>query len=126
MHLPHHSVAGQNLREIWLSKLTSGLACGQVSAVSSKTNTTDSTRLGAFTDGPSQVALYDTPGVVSTRFFRGNQHAKRVRSAWGTASDCEMLLFIVDAHRQVVPPRHCHAGKCLYAPEKNSQVMLCS
>lgn len=78
-----------------------GMVHGQVSAVSSKTNTTDAARLGAFTEGPSQVALYDTPGVVSTRFFRGNQHAKRVRSAWGTAADCELLLFIVDAHRQV-------------------------
>lgn len=75
--------------------------CRQVSAVSSKTNTTDAARLGAFTFGPAQVALYDTPGVVSTRFFRSSAHAHRVRSAWGTAANCDMLLFIVDAHRQV-------------------------
>ena len=36
----------------------------QVSAVSPKTNTTESTRLGAFTLGEAQVVLYDTPGVV--------------------------------------------------------------
>ena len=36
----------------------------QVSAVSPKTNTTERPRLGAFTEGPSQVVLYDTPGVV--------------------------------------------------------------
>ncbi len=36
----------------------------QVSAVSPKTNTTEHTRLGAFTYGTSQVVLYDTPGVV--------------------------------------------------------------
>lgn len=36
----------------------------QVSAVSPKTNTTESTRLGAFTYGDAQVVLYDTPGVV--------------------------------------------------------------
>lgn len=41
---------------------------GQVSAVSSRTNTTEASRLGAFTEGPCQVALYDTPGVVSTRY----------------------------------------------------------
>ena len=35
--------------------------------MSSKTNTTESARLGAFTVGARQVALYDTPGVVSTR-----------------------------------------------------------
>ncbi|CAL8472100.1 g11642 [Coccomyxa elongata] len=86
------------------STLTNALVGHKVSAVSSKTNTTDAARLGAFTEGPSQVALYDTPGVVSTRFFRGNQHAKRVRSAWGTAADCELLLFIVDAHRQITEP----------------------
>ncbi|EIE23555.1 GTP-binding protein Era [Coccomyxa subellipsoidea C-169] len=86
------------------STLTNALVGHKVSAVSSKTNTTDATRLGAFTEGPAQVALYDTPGVVTTRFLRGNQHAKRVRSAWGTASDCEMLLFIVDAHRQITEP----------------------
>jgi GTPase Era involved in 16S rRNA processing len=39
----------------------------QVSAVSSKTNTTAAARLGAFTEGAVQVALFDTPGVVSTR-----------------------------------------------------------
>ena len=40
----------------------------QVTAVSSKTNTTAAARLGAFTEGAAQVALYDTPGVVSTRY----------------------------------------------------------
>ena len=40
----------------------------QVTAVSSKTNTTGVARLGAFTEGTSQVALYDTPGVVHTRY----------------------------------------------------------
>ena len=43
------------------------LAGVQVTAVSSKTNTTAVARLGAFTEGAAQVALYDTPGVVSTR-----------------------------------------------------------
>lgn len=36
----------------------------QVSAVSPKTNTTHHCRLGAYTQGPSQVVLYDTPGIV--------------------------------------------------------------
>lgn len=36
----------------------------QVSAVSPKTNTTHHCRLGAYTEGPSQVVIYDTPGVV--------------------------------------------------------------
>lgn len=32
--------------------------------MSPKTNTTEVTRLGAFTYGDAQVVLYDTPGVV--------------------------------------------------------------
>jgi hypothetical protein len=42
----------------------------QVSAVSPRTNTTQDSHLGAFTEGASQVALYDTPGVVTTRRAR--------------------------------------------------------
>ncbi len=41
----------------------------QVTAVSAKTNTTATSRLGAFTEGNCQVALYDTPGVVHTRYI---------------------------------------------------------
>ena len=32
--------------------------------MSPKTNTTEAARLGGLTLGPSQVVLYDTPGVV--------------------------------------------------------------
>ncbi len=39
----------------------------QVSAVSSKTNTTAVPMLGAFTEGVAQVVLHDTPGVVDSR-----------------------------------------------------------
>ena len=35
------------------------------------------------------------------RFLHGPRHARSVRSAWGTASSCELLMCIVDAHRQV-------------------------
>lgn len=35
------------------------------------------------------------------RQLRGAGHETRVMSAWGTASSCDMMLFIVDAHRQV-------------------------
>jgi ribosome biogenesis GTPase A len=41
--------------------------CAQVSAVSPKTNTTAYSRLGAFTEGRTQVVLYDTPGVVDSK-----------------------------------------------------------
>ena len=36
------------------------------------------------------------------RQYRNAAQATRVSSAWGTASDCDMLLFIIDVHRQVI------------------------
>lgn len=50
---------------------------------------------------------------IHLRYYRGNSHARRVRSAWGTATDCELLLFIVDAHRQVVAAGCYHIVACL-------------
>ena len=49
------------------STLVNALVGRKVSAVSPKTNTTERTRLGAFTVGEAQVALYDTPGVVDAQ-----------------------------------------------------------
>ena len=48
------------LEPVWLCWL-------QVTATSNKTNTTHRVALGAFTEGTKQVALYDTPGIVSPR-----------------------------------------------------------
>ena len=64
----------------------------QITAVSSKTNTTETARLGAFTEGVSQLALYDTPGVVSTRWAFTNacrKHSCTIRhqkAAWTRVS----------------------------------------
>ena len=38
--------------------------------MSSRSNTTQASHLGAFTEGAAQVTLYDTPGVVITRRAR--------------------------------------------------------
>lgn len=35
--------------------------------MSDRTNTTQDSHMGAFTEGAAQVALFDTPGVVTTR-----------------------------------------------------------
>src|SRR5690348_1321498 len=32
------------------------------------------------------------------------QHERRVRSAWTVAMDCDLLVFVVDAHRQLLKP----------------------
>jgi GTP-binding protein Era len=57
--------------------------------------------MGAFTVGPCQVVIYDTAGVVDSRHYRSQRHEGRVRSAWRTAASCDLLIFLVDAHRQV-------------------------
>ncbi|DBA83023.1 TPA: hypothetical protein ACH3X1_006799 [Trebouxia sp. C0004] len=84
------------------STLTNALVGTKVSAVSPKTNTTNVPMLGAWTEGTKQIVLFDTPGVVSPKQYRNAAQATRVSSAWGTASDCDILLFIVDVHRQAV------------------------
>lgn len=38
--------------------------------MSARSNTTQASHLGAFTEGAAQVTLYDTPGVVITRRAR--------------------------------------------------------
>ena len=86
------------------SQLVNTLVGAQVSAVSAKTNTTRVETLGAVTKGVTQVVLLDLPGVVGPEHYRNPTHGTKVAGAWAAASDCDLLLFIVDAHRQVKRP----------------------
>ena len=52
-----------------------------------------------------QVALYDTPGVTSA--VRNREHGARVQGAWQVAQHCGVVLFMVDAARQVGGPLRC-------------------
>ncbi|KAL4452389.1 hypothetical protein ABPG75_008051 [Micractinium tetrahymenae] len=83
------------------STLVNALVGTKVSAVSPKTNTTEQLRLGAFTSGVAQVVLYDTPGVVGKEHYKNPAHQRRVRGAWSAAGDCDLLLFLVDAAREL-------------------------
>lgn len=83
------------------SELTNRLVGQKVTAVSSKRNTTVDVHLGAFTEGLTQVALLDTPGIVEYRELRHTEHQARVKSAWRIAAGCNVLLLMVDADRQV-------------------------
>ena len=38
------------------------------------------------------------------RNLRGARHAERVQSAWKTAAGCDVVLFVVDARRQLAAP----------------------
>lgn len=86
------------------STLTNALAGSKVSAVSDKTNTTTRSRLGAFTAGATQVVMFDTPGIVAPGQNLSPRHLRRVESAWKTASECDVLLFVIDAQRQLALP----------------------
>lgn len=86
------------------SQLVNTLVGSQVSAVSAKTNTTRVETLGAVTRGDAQLVLLDLPGIVGPEHYRNPTHATKVSGAWAAAADCDYLLFIVDAHRQVQRP----------------------
>jgi GTP-binding protein Era len=86
------------------STLTNALAGSKVSAVSDKTNTTTRSRLGAFTAGATQVVMFDTPGIVAPGQTLSPRHLRRIESAWKTASECDVLLFVIDAQRQLARP----------------------
>ncbi len=72
--------------------------------MSAKTNTTVRSALGALTVGPAQVVLFDTPGVVASANYKTPVHERRVQSAWRVARDADLLLFLVDAQRQLQRP----------------------
>lgn len=86
------------------SQLTNTLAGSQVSAVSPKTNTTRIETLATIAKRETQVILVDLPGVVGREHYRNGVHEKKVSSAWSAAADCDALVFIVDAHRQLSRP----------------------
>ena len=60
---------------------------------------------------PSQYVILLLPALpVSRRHYKNPKHERRVKSAWSVAADCDLLLFIVDAHRQV---RHLCKTACV-------------
>lgn len=86
------------------STLLNALVGQKVSAASHKTNTTASCRLGAFTEGMTQVVVYDTPGIVDAGHYRNPNHKNRIESAWKTTSECDLIMCVVDAARQIARP----------------------
>eukprot|EP00210_Caulerpa_lentillifera_P001942 g1864.t2 len=79
------------------SELVNHLVGHKISAVSSKQNTTVTSHLGAFEVHQTQVVLYDLPGIVRRKDARFKGQLARVQSAWTTATDCDVITFIVDA-----------------------------
>lgn len=80
------------------SELTNRLVGNKVSATSNKENTTVNTGVGVFSVGSTQVVLYDLPGVLHPDDARHEGQLARIKGAWATASFCDYILFLVDAH----------------------------
>lgn len=86
------------------STLTNALVGRTITAVSRKTNTTRMEALGALTVGDTQILLVDTPGVVTPESLHGDAHGSRVVNAWRAAASADVIMFLVDAHRQATTP----------------------
>lgn len=49
---------------------------------------------------PSQAGLPPCPPAPA-RHYKNPAHQRRVRGAWAAAGDCDLLLFLVDAAREL-------------------------
>jgi GTP-binding protein Era len=57
--------------------------------------------MGVKTLGDTQVVFVDAPGIVGAEHYRNATHKRKVESAFGVASECDVLLFVVDAARHL-------------------------
>ena len=78
------------------STLTNALVGAKVSIVTHKVQTTRARIRGVMIEGRAQVVLVDTPGL-----FRPRRRLDRamVAAAWGGASDADVVVLLVEAHR---------------------------
>lgn len=83
------------------SSLMNRLVGGRVAAVSRKVQTTRRRIVGMLTEGDTQLALLDTPGVIERRFAKelGAERKEFAREAWGALSDADLAVFVVDISR---------------------------
>ncbi|MBU2956980.1 GTPase Era [Paracoccus sp. 1_MG-2023] len=78
------------------STLLNQMVGAKVSIVTHKVQTTRARIRGIAMEGDSQIVFVDTPGI-----FRPRRRLDRsmVAAAWGGASDADLVLFLIEAHR---------------------------
>jgi GTPase len=83
------------------SSLMNKIVGGRVAAVSRKVQTTRRRIVGLLTEGDTQLAFLDTPGVVERRFASdlGAERKELAREAWGAVADADLCIFMVDISR---------------------------
>ncbi|PPB82371.1 GTP-binding protein Era [Albidovulum inexpectatum] len=82
------------------STLLNRMVGAKVSIVTHKVQTTRTRIRGIAIEGESQIIFVDTPGL-----FRPRRRLDRamVAAAWGGATDAEIVVLLVEAHRGLTP-----------------------
>lgn len=80
------------------STLTNRMVGAKVSIVTHKVQTTRARIRGVAIEGDAQIVFVDTPGLFQPR--RRLDRAM-VAAAWGGASDADVIVLLVEAHRGV-------------------------
>ncbi|TRW99303.1 GTPase Era [Paracoccus sp. M683] len=82
------------------STLLNRMVGAKVSIVTHKVQTTRARIRGIAIEGASQLVFVDTPGI-----FRPRRRLDRsmVAAAWGGASDADIVLLLIEAHRGLTP-----------------------
>ncbi len=78
------------------STLVNALVGAKVAIVTHKVQTTRALTRGIVMDGRTQVVLVDTPGVFAPK---RRLDEVMVRTAWGGASDADLICLLIDARR---------------------------
>ncbi|HBT00508.1 MAG TPA: GTPase Era [Citreicella sp.] len=81
------------------STLTNRMVGAKVSIVTHKVQTTRTRIRGVAMEGDAQIVFVDTPGLFQPR--RRLDRAM-VAAAWGSASDADVIVLLVEAHRGLV------------------------
>ena len=78
------------------STLLNKMVGAKVSIVTHKVQTTRARIRGIAIEGASQIVFVDTPGI-----FRPRRRLERsmVKAAWGGASDADIVVLLIEAHR---------------------------
>jgi len=82
------------------STLTNAMVGAKVSIVTHKVQTTRARIHGVAMNGAAQIVFVDTPGLFQPR--RRLDRAM-VKAAWGGASDADIVVLMVEAHRGITP-----------------------
>ena len=80
------------------STLTNRMVGAKVSIVTHKVQTTRTRIRGVAMEGDAQIVFVDTPGLFQPR--RRLDRAM-VAAAWGSASDADVIVLLVEAHRGI-------------------------